>query len=235
MPRKEIDYSKTVMYKIVPKDLNNDFVYVGSTTEFTKRKSSHKFNCLKEKSNRHNLKIYQTIRENGGWEEFQMIKIENYPCEDHNESLARERYWLEHFNANLNVVKPCRTKKEYYNDNKKNWDVYNQRRDKVKVAEYKKMYAQENKVKIADYKKQYYEKNKNKISEQSKPKVTCKCGCEVSKVALKRHFKTLKHKNWLLKQNSNSKYSSDDKSSDSESDSSDSESSSDSDFSSSEE
>ena len=47
MPRKEIDYSKTVIYKIVCNDLNVKDVYVGHTTDFTKRKASHKavFNC----------------------------------------------------------------------------------------------------------------------------------------------------------------------------------------------
>ena len=34
MPRKEIDYSKTVIYKIVCNDLNVKDVYVGHTTDF---------------------------------------------------------------------------------------------------------------------------------------------------------------------------------------------------------
>ena len=42
MPRKEIDYSKTVIYKIVCNDLNVKDVYVGHTTDFTKRKATHK-------------------------------------------------------------------------------------------------------------------------------------------------------------------------------------------------
>ena len=42
---KPINYSNTVMYKIVPKDLNSDLIYVGHTTNFRKRKSQHKENC----------------------------------------------------------------------------------------------------------------------------------------------------------------------------------------------
>jgi hypothetical protein len=102
MPRKIIDYSKTIMYKIVSKDLNNNYIYVGSTTDFAKRKYNHKSSCTNENHSHFNFKVYKTIRENGGWNEFEMIEIEKYPCNDSNESAARERYWKEHFNANMN-------------------------------------------------------------------------------------------------------------------------------------
>ena len=39
MPRKAIDYSRTIIYKIVCNDLNVEECYVGSTTDFSKRKS----------------------------------------------------------------------------------------------------------------------------------------------------------------------------------------------------
>ena len=38
MPKKNIDYSKTIIYKIVCNDLNIIDVYVGQTTNFTKKK-----------------------------------------------------------------------------------------------------------------------------------------------------------------------------------------------------
>ena len=37
MPRKAIDYSKTIIYKIQHED-NDELLYVGHTTDFTKRK-----------------------------------------------------------------------------------------------------------------------------------------------------------------------------------------------------
>ena len=40
------------------------------------------------------------IRKNGGWENWCMIEIEKYPCNDKNEAKARERYWLETLNYN---------------------------------------------------------------------------------------------------------------------------------------
>ena len=106
MPRKEIDYSKTVIYKIVCNDLNVKDVYVGHTTDFTKRKASHKgvLNCPNHHN--YNLKIYTTMRDNGGWENWTMIEIEKYPCNDKNEACSRERHFYELLNATMNIHCP---------------------------------------------------------------------------------------------------------------------------------
>ena len=68
MPKISIDYNNTTIYKIVCTDLSNKDIYVGHTTQFIKRKSSHKHNCNNPISKFYNLKVYKTIRENGGWE-----------------------------------------------------------------------------------------------------------------------------------------------------------------------
>jgi hypothetical protein len=121
MPHKEIDYSKTIIYKIVCNDLAVTDCYVGHTTDFICRKAAHKMECNKENHKQYNYKIYQTIRANGGWDNWSMIEIEKYPCQVHNEATARERYWYETLNANMNTYVPSRTKKEY---NKTNIDKY---------------------------------------------------------------------------------------------------------------
>jgi hypothetical protein len=113
MPRKNVDYSKTMMYKIVSNDLNIRDCYVGSTTEFTKRKCGHKTICTNINSKNYNLKLYQFIRDNGDLQNWSMILIEMFPCTNHLESLQRERFWCEHLNATLNSVVPSRTKQEY--------------------------------------------------------------------------------------------------------------------------
>ena len=102
MPRKEIDYSKTVMYKIVCNDLSITECYVGSTTQFTKRKSHHNTDCINVNSKKYNFKGYQFIRGNGGWINWSMILVEKYPCKDHLEALQRERYWCELLAVTLN-------------------------------------------------------------------------------------------------------------------------------------
>ena len=42
MPKVDIDYSNTIIYKIHCKDSNVNEIYVGHTTNFTKRKNQHK-------------------------------------------------------------------------------------------------------------------------------------------------------------------------------------------------
>jgi hypothetical protein len=139
MPRKAVDYSKTIMYKIVCNDLSVTDVYVGYTTDFRKRKNTHKSYCINQNSNHYNLKVYQMIRQNGGWDNFSMIQIEEYCCNNSNEASARERYWYEFLNANLNKQVPNRSKKEHTENNKET---------------------------IATYKKKWYKKNKEKINEK---------------------------------------------------------------------
>jgi hypothetical protein len=121
MPKKNVDYSKTVIYKFVCKDLNVKDCYVGHTTNFTKRKTQHKTFCMNEHFKQGNLKLYQTIRNNGGWDNWTMIEIEKYPCNDSNEATARERYHMETIKSNLNINIPNRSQKEYRINNVNNY------------------------------------------------------------------------------------------------------------------
>ena len=67
MPKIEIDYSNTIIYKITCKDPNITDVYVGHTTNFVQRKHAHKQSCINNKSSNHKCKLYEVIRNNGGW------------------------------------------------------------------------------------------------------------------------------------------------------------------------
>lgn len=98
MPRQSINYNNTIIYKIVCKDLNINYVYVGHTTSFSNRKREHKSRC----NNNYTFLVYNSIRENGGWDNWDMIEIEKYPCNDSNEARCRERYWYEILGANIN-------------------------------------------------------------------------------------------------------------------------------------
>jgi len=101
MPKVPIDYSKTIIYKIVCRDLGIKNCYVGHTTNFMKRKIRHKGSC-----NIRTSYVYQFINENGGWENWDMIMIETYPCSNLYEASARERHWMETLNADLNKNSP---------------------------------------------------------------------------------------------------------------------------------
>ena len=177
MPKIQMDYQNTIIYKIVCNDLSITDLYVGHTTNFIKRKCQHKYACTNENAKKHHLKIYKTIRDNSGWDNWSMIEVEKYPCNDINEALARERYWLEELNSKLNVRVPSRTKQEYYEANK----------DEIKDK--KKEYREANKDKIREQSKTYREANKDKITE----KIYCNfCQCQIARNHLARHQKTTK-------------------------------------------
>ena len=171
MTKTIINYSNTIIYKIVCNDLTIEEKYVGSTTNFRQRKSCHKSTCNNENSKKYNYKIYQFIRNNGGWENWCMIEIEKYPCEDGNETRSRERFWIEELKCKLNIIVPTRSKKEHYEANaekiKENKKTY-QQENADKIKEYKKTYQQENADKIKENRKEYYQENKEKIKEQFK-------------------------------------------------------------------
>jgi hypothetical protein len=111
MPKKDIDYSKMCIYKIVCNDCNVKDLYIGSTTDITKRRSRHKFNCINPNSKVYSLKIYETIRNNGGWDNWNVVVIEYmHDCLNGEEARTRERQWLELLNANLNLRTPIKVK-----------------------------------------------------------------------------------------------------------------------------
>ena len=113
MPKKPTDFSKTILYKLVCNDLNVTHCYVGHTTHFIKRRANHKSKCYNQNCKDYNLKVYQLVRETGGWENWTMIQIEHYPCNNSNGAGARERYWYEKLNSNMNTQMPNRTLTEY--------------------------------------------------------------------------------------------------------------------------
>jgi hypothetical protein len=198
------DYSRTIMYKIICNDLSVNFVYNGHTTDFIQRKSNHKSTCNNPKDRCYHLKVYKTIRENGGWENWTMIEIEKYPCKDGNEARTRERYWYEQLQSNLNIIVPSRSQKEYCQLNKDKIQEYKQtyyQENKAKLKYSYQIYHQENKDKIKEYHKEYRQKNKdNLLKYQQKYHLqtfTCECGSLFSISHKPRHEKSQKHLKYL--------------------------------------
>ena len=212
MPKVQIDFSKTIIYKIVHKeDPDNHESYTGHTTEFAKRKCEHKKRCLNPNNKKYHYKVYQYIRENGGWDNFIMLEIEKYPCNDGNEARARENYWYNELKSKLNTYVPSRTPKQYYQDNRDELSEYYKQyhqdnREKIleqkkqyyeenrdKRLEKNKQYNQENRENISERKKQHYQENREKILDKRKQKITCDiCGSIVRKSDISTHKKSKK-------------------------------------------
>jgi len=106
MPKVEIDYSNTIIYKIYCKDSTIKELYIGHTTNFVQRKHAHKQSCINEKSSNHQCKLYKVIRENGGWYNWRMEIINFFNCKDHYEARIKEQEYFESLNATLNSIEP---------------------------------------------------------------------------------------------------------------------------------
>ena len=94
MPKTEIDYSNTIIYKITCKDSNVNDLYVGHTTNFVQRKHAHKQSCINDKSPNHKCKVYEVIRNNGGWDNWNMEIINFFNCYDHYEARQKEQEYF---------------------------------------------------------------------------------------------------------------------------------------------
>ena len=111
MPKDNIDYSHTIIYKICCKDATVTDIYVGHTTNFIQRKYQHKLSCNNFKED---YKIYNTIRENGGWNNWDMFEIAKYNCKDSTDARIKEQEHYELLKATLNSVPPYINKSNFY-------------------------------------------------------------------------------------------------------------------------
>lgn len=195
MGKKPIDYSKTLIYKIVCKNTAVIDLYVGSTTNFTKRKCSHKEACTNANSKKHNFNVYQFIRDNGNWDNWDMILIEYYPCNTELEKLQRERYWIEELKATLNTVKNIGLLMEL---GKGEYIKQHRLKNKESVSQYYKQYHKDNKETKINIAKQHYEKNKEKIKLKMRQVCECECGCTYTLANKLRHERSTIHQEYLI-------------------------------------
>lgn len=188
------DYQKSKIYVI--RSAQTDQVYVGSTTQrLSKRFYDHK--------NKANLCTSKLMLE---FDDAYIELIEKYPCNDGEELRRREGEWIRKLNS-VNIVIPCRTRKEYREDNKvalsikfKQWYDKNKYARAVKKRQYAKMYRAANKEKCAARDKVYYNKNKEKIDARLNLKFECPCGGQYTNRNKSRHFKTKTHRIFLFNQ-----------------------------------
>ena len=161
------------IYKICCDDLP-EFGYVGSTKSFRHRKYSHKQNCINEKANGYNRKLYKTIRENGGWENWRMVILEECGQITFTQARIKEEQHRVTLNATLNMQR-CHLTEEERIECKK---------------EYNKEYRENNKEQIKEYNKEYRENNKEQINQR----ITCECGKEYTFKDKARHEQSRMHK-----------------------------------------
>jgi hypothetical protein len=188
MPKGTIDYSNSFIYKLCCSNPNVKEIYVGSTTNMRNRKNRHKQSCNNEKSKRYNINVYKFIRENGGFENWDMVLIENFDAKDNLDLRKRERYWKDELQASLNMCNPYKTaedesarKKLYYEKNK------------IIINKKKSEYRSNNKEYMSKQRSELRKKNISKHLER----FNCECGGKYKKEGKYHHLKTKLHKKWL--------------------------------------
>jgi len=156
--------------------------YVGSTKHIKDRILHHSFLVNYENIHYYNLKLYKFIRENGGWD-----NVEIHILQECNEDVRYiiEDFYINHYKCELNMCSAKRDSKKYkeYADK---WYVDN----KYRLKKVRQKYYVNNKEKINEKNNQYYKKN-------NVNKYNCLCGGRYSNHSKNKHFKTLKHKNYL--------------------------------------
>ena len=177
------DYTNGKIYKVICSESQK--IYIGSSTQpLYKRLYGHK-----QKGNTCVSKCFINPT---------IVLIEKFSCQNKEELTKRERYYIDTLDC-VNKIRPGRSKKEYYQDNKDKIKEYYQD-NKEKILEYNKQYKLDNKDEIKQYKldnkdkiaeqgKQYYQDNR----EKNKIKIDCQCGGCYTYGHRKRHERTKKH------------------------------------------
>lgn len=168
-----------IIYKICCDDLP-EFIYIGSTKSFRHRKYQHKNCCFNENNNSYNNKIYTNIRENGGWDNWRMVIVEDIGEVSLTQARIKEEEHRVKLNANLNSKKCHQTQEEF----------------KEYQKEYNKEYQKEYYINNTERKNEYYKDNKEKIKECKSIQVVCECGRTIRIGDKSRHEKTKIHKKY---------------------------------------
>jgi hypothetical protein len=191
-----------MFYKIVCRDLTITDLYVGHTTNFRLRKNQHKTVCNNANSSHYHLQVYTFIRDNGGWENWDMILIHRQSCTDSLEARTIERSYVETLSGTLNCNIPSRTTKQYYEENKdrakenvKLWEEKN----KEKMKAYRTLYKELNKDDLIEKRRVHYLANSDKMKQQTA------LYREANKDAIKIKKKIVRENKKLLKQTSDEK------------------------------
>lgn len=153
-----------VIYKIYSN--NCDEFYVGSTHNFRQRKSKHKLNSMSNNDKSH-YKLYQTINEYGGWDNWNMVLLEicDKNIKTKTDARMREEEWRVKLNATLNSQRAYVSEEQKIEENKiksKEWRENNE--DYVK--EHRKQYREENPEKIKQQKAEEFQRNKETYNER---------------------------------------------------------------------
>lgn len=205
-----VNYMNTVIYQIRCKNTDVIDTYVGHTTNKKSRTNEHKYNCSNENSKSYNVYLYSFIRDNGGWDNWELITIEEYPCNLKKEALSRENYYIHHLNSTLNQLSPVLDLENIKQYNKRKSEKMKEQ-TKIKLEKKKeeriryleenaelikqhkyninREYVQKNREKINKNMREYNKKNNEKIKETLRKSYRKRCLKNKSAIVIQKFFK----------------------------------------------
>jgi group I intron endonuclease len=120
----ENDYKNSVIYRIYCKNPDITECYIGSTIDLYNRFKTHKACVNNRNLNNYNLKIYQFIRENGGWNNFDREILEYYDCNNEEELKQKEQEYINKYNPTLNIHNAFTTEEVKIEQKQKRYKKY---------------------------------------------------------------------------------------------------------------
>jgi hypothetical protein len=191
-------YSQIDIYKIYCLNPSITHFYIGCTSNYYQRKALHK-NHYKKGCN---YKLYDFIRKNGGWDNWDFAILKTLHNKTHTEKHNLETYYYNTFNPLLNTHKCGRTHKQYLKDNYEKIMIQ-RKNNRLKHIEKRRKLCRDkynlNKEKMIKISQKYYSQNKDKIKERYNFEIKCLCGETIKLGNRKKHIKTKNHSDNLKK------------------------------------
>ncbi len=97
---------KTFFYLIKIKN-KPELNYIGSTNNFSSRKSHHKKNVRNKVGKLYHTLLYKSIRENGGWDNVDIVVLETKDLTKE-ERFKYEAELINNHKCSLNINSPCK-------------------------------------------------------------------------------------------------------------------------------
>lgn len=164
-------------YRIHCKNPEITECYIGSTKDLNDRKKNHKSTCNSEYKVNYNIKVYQFIRSNGGFDEFEFEIIDKIICCE-TDRLLYERRFIEMYGATLNVKTPILTDEERI-ENRHKYKAEHTEEIKEKgrkyyienqeiIKEKSRQYREEHRAELREKKHKYIAEHREEINEKKR-------------------------------------------------------------------